>query len=125
MEEESGFEEGEGGRSAALWRAVVGVPAESAGAHPAARVHPGAVAAARRAGLDLQGAAPRSLDSVVIPDLVVTVCDRAHEELAPVGEWLHWSVPDPVPDGGRAAFDGVVAELRARILGATGSGVAA
>lgn len=111
--------------AAALWRNVVGGPAGSAGTHPAERVHPGAIAAARRAGLDLHDAAPRSLDAVAIPDLVVTVCDRAHEELAPTGEWLHWSIPDPVPDGGRRAFDAVVTELRARILGATGLGAVA
>jgi hypothetical protein len=34
-----------------------------------------------------------------------------------VGEgWLHWSVPDPVPVGTRAAFDATVADLRERIL---------
>jgi ArsR family transcriptional regulator, arsenate/arsenite/antimonite-responsive transcriptional repressor / arsenate reductase (thioredoxin) len=47
--------------------------------------------------------------------LVVTVCDVAHEELD-VGEgWLHWSVPDPVPTGTKAAFDATVADLRERI----------
>jgi ArsR family transcriptional regulator, arsenate/arsenite/antimonite-responsive transcriptional repressor / arsenate reductase (thioredoxin) len=36
--------------AAALWRVEVGGEAESAGTHPADRVHPGAVAAARRFG---------------------------------------------------------------------------
>jgi len=103
--------------AAALWTALTSAPAASAGTHPAARVHRGAVAAARRAGLDLSSATPRHLDDVErTPGLVVTVCDQAHEELH-VGEgWLHWSVPDPVPVGTRAAFDATVADLRERIL---------
>lgn len=104
--------------AAALWRARTGQAAASAGTHPAPRVHPGAVAAGRRAGLDLSDAEPRRLDaSAPPPALVVTVCDRAHEELD-VGEgWLHWSVPDPVSVGTKAAFDATVAELGRRIDG--------
>jgi hypothetical protein len=45
----------------------------------------------------------------------VTVCDQAYEELDPPEAWLHWSVPDPVPIGTKAAFDATVAELRDRI----------
>ena len=108
--------------AAAVWNDLAGGPAASAGTHPAARVHPGAVAAARRAGLDLRDARPRTLDGVVLPELVVTVCDRAHEELAPAaeaGEWWHWSIADPVPDGRAAAFDAVVDELRTRITAVT------
>jgi ArsR family transcriptional regulator, arsenate/arsenite/antimonite-responsive transcriptional repressor / arsenate reductase (thioredoxin) len=102
--------------AAALWRSMTGRPAESAGTEPAEAVHPGAIAAAARAGLDLREAAPRSLDAIrSMPPVVVTVCDRAHEELAGPPQWLHWSIPDPVPDGGRAAFDATVAELRQRI----------
>lgn len=101
--------------AAALWRALTGGAAESAGTHPAPRVHPGAVAAAARAGLDLSSTRPRALDAVAVGPLVVTVCDRAHEELAPPDGWLHWSVPDPVPDGRAATFDAVVADLRTRI----------
>jgi protein-tyrosine-phosphatase/DNA-binding transcriptional ArsR family regulator len=102
--------------AAALWLQVAGQRAESAGTHPASRVHPGAVAAARRAGLDLTTAHPRPLTNVSPrPPLVVTVCDRAHEELDPDPAWLHWSVPDPVPNPTKAAFDATVAELRRRI----------
>ncbi|HEY6530877.1 MAG TPA: hypothetical protein VIY72_01140 [Acidimicrobiales bacterium] len=102
--------------AAAVWTRVTGQPASSAGTHPSERVHPGAVAAARRRGLDLRGSTPRHLPDVgELPPLVVTVCDRAHEELAPPHEWLHWSVPDPVPDGSRAAFDAAVHELESRI----------
>jgi protein-tyrosine-phosphatase len=106
--------------AAALWEKATGAPATSAGTHPADRVHPGAVAAADRAGLDLRDAAPRDLHSVEsLPPLVVTVCDRAHEELDGREDWLHWSVPDPVPIGTKAAFDAAVIELGDRICTVT------
>jgi ArsR family transcriptional regulator, arsenate/arsenite/antimonite-responsive transcriptional repressor / arsenate reductase (thioredoxin) len=102
--------------AAALWRDVTGTTADSAGTHPAARVHPGAVAAAGRAGLDLSAAEPRELaPDEELPPLVITVCDQAHEELDRGEAWLHWSVPDPVPVGTRSAFDATVRELRNRI----------
>jgi protein-tyrosine-phosphatase len=83
--------------AAALWQQLTDAPADSAGTHPAQRVHPGAVAAARRVGLDLSATRPKRLDDVEAGGaLVVTVCDRAHEELDGDGTWLHWSVPDPV-----------------------------
>lgn len=105
--------------AAALWTAIVGAPASSAGTHPAPKVHPGAIAAARRAGLDLSRARPRSLADVRgSQHLTITVCDRAHEELPADSDWLHWSVTDPVPDGSRASFDRTVDELRSRILAA-------
>jgi protein-tyrosine-phosphatase len=101
--------------AAALWTSLTATPASSAGTHPADRVDPGAVAAARRARLRLGSARPRSIDDVgELPPLVVTVCDQAHEELRPPPAWLHWSVPDPV-GGSEADFDAAVAELRARI----------
>ena len=69
-------------------------------------------------GLDLTNARPKLLDDVKTrPALVVTVCDRAHEHLEPDPAWLHWSVPDPVANPGRAAFDATVTELRSRIAG--------
>jgi ArsR family transcriptional regulator, arsenate/arsenite/antimonite-responsive transcriptional repressor / arsenate reductase (thioredoxin) len=101
--------------AAALWSARTGGVATSAGTHPADRVHPGAVAAASRAGLDLRDGQPRMLDAGEHADLVVTVCDQAHEELDPGPDWWHWSLPDPVQDGRAAAFDAVVHELDDRI----------
>ncbi|MPY92778.1 MAG: helix-turn-helix domain-containing protein [Acidimicrobiia bacterium] len=102
--------------AAALWKHLADAPAASAGTHPAAAVHPHAIAAADRAGLDLGDAHPRHLDEIGPPPLlVVTVCDRAHEELERHPGWLHWSVPDPAAVGTPAAFDGVVEELRERI----------
>jgi protein-tyrosine-phosphatase/DNA-binding HxlR family transcriptional regulator len=103
--------------AAALWNSLHEVPATSAGTHPAARVHPRAVAAAAAAGLDLRAARPQTLDDVATePDLVVTVCDRAHEELT-AAPWrqLHWSIPDPVNVGRQRAFDAAVEELRRRV----------
>lgn len=102
--------------AAALWSELTGAPAESAGTHPAERVHPAAVAAAERAGLDLSDAEPRELKpGEQLPSLVITVCDRAHEEVTGDESWLHWSIPDPVPVGTKAAFDAALRELRERI----------
>jgi ArsR family transcriptional regulator, arsenate/arsenite/antimonite-responsive transcriptional repressor / arsenate reductase (thioredoxin) len=101
--------------AAALWRERTGTPASSGGTHPAERVHPGAIAAAERAGLDLTGARPRLLEPPITADLVVTVCDRAHEELDVDPDWWHWSLPDPVEAGTAEAFDAVIADLDARI----------
>jgi protein-tyrosine-phosphatase/DNA-binding transcriptional ArsR family regulator len=104
--------------AAAVWRARVGDTATSAGTHPAARVHPGAVAAARRAGIDLGDALPEQFDPathLAAAELVVTVCDRAHEEIDADPAWLHWSLPDPVASGRAAAFDATLADLDARI----------
>ena len=101
--------------AAALWTARTGQPADSAGTHPADRVHRGAVAAGRRAGLDLSAARPKVLERIDASHQVVTVCDRAHEELEPAPDWWHWSIPDPVEVATPSAFDDVVADLGARI----------
>ena len=101
--------------AAALWTARTGGVATSAGTHPADRVHPKAVAAASRAGLDLSGAEPRMLVAAAHDALVVTVCDQAHEELDPEPGWWHWSLPDPVENGRPSAFDAVITELDDRI----------
>ena len=102
--------------AAALWRRATGRQATSAGTDPVDRVHPGAVASARRIGLDLSGAVPRRLDRLASwPPLVITVCDQAHESLGPAAPTLHWSVPDPVPLGTARAFDRARDELDARI----------
>ena len=102
--------------AAALWTDRTGARAGSAGTHPADRVHPGAVAAARRAGLDISAARPRALAPAdVRVDIVVTVCDRAREELDVSPDWLHWSIPDPVEMRRARAFDAALAELDHRI----------
>lgn len=102
--------------AAALWTAEVGTEAYSAGTHPADRVHPGAVAAAARSGLDLGAAIPRSLEEIdTEPAWVITVCDRAHEELTPDDAWWHWSTPDPVEQPTPEAFDLALDRIRDRI----------
>jgi ArsR family transcriptional regulator, arsenate/arsenite/antimonite-responsive transcriptional repressor / arsenate reductase (thioredoxin) len=107
--------------AAALWAQLTGLDAMSAGTSPAERIHPGAVASARRAGLDLGDAKPRRIRDIgALPPLVITVCDRAHEELDPEPHWLHWSISDPLPAATRAAFDSARDELHQRIRGLTG-----
>lgn len=105
--------------AAAAWNAAHDVPASSAGTHPAAAVHAEAVAAAARAGLDLGARRTRSLDEVTEePELVVTVCDVAHEELDALGPdtpILHWSIPDPTPVGTPAAFDDALRSIEGRV----------
>ena len=101
--------------AAAMWRERTGLKATSAGTRPADRVHRGAVAAARRAGLSLQGAVPRCLGDIPARAQVVTVCDLVHEELSAGSGWWHWSIADPVESGSAPAFDAVVRELDARI----------
>ena len=102
--------------AAALWRARSGIPVSSAGTDPTERVHPRAVRTARRHGLRIDPGHTAHIDAVTEDgDLVIAVCDHAHETL-PAGERrLHWSVPDPVPAGTDAAFEAAYHDLAARI----------
>ncbi|OZB87833.1 MAG: ArsR family transcriptional regulator [Microbacterium sp. 14-71-5] len=101
--------------AAALWRRSSGVPSASAGTHPADRISPGAVTAAARHGLPMRRLHPRPLGEVLADgDLVVTVCDRAHEELDVPAD-VHWSVADPVRVGTPEAFDAALDELARRV----------
>ena len=101
--------------AAALWNQASKIPAFSAGTHPADRIHPSAVEVASRRALDLPLGEPRDVDDVLDPnDLVITVCDRAHESPRVPGE-LHWSIPDPASDSTAAAFDAAYNELDRRI----------
>ncbi|PZF81309.1 arsenate reductase/protein-tyrosine-phosphatase family protein [Jiangella anatolica] len=103
--------------AAALWRRTSPIPVASAGTHPADRVDPGAVAAARRHRLALHATRPRRLADVAADDdFVITVCDHAHEELGDLGG-LHWSIPDPVRAGTADAFDTTVTALAHRVDG--------
>ncbi|KRB80484.1 ArsR family transcriptional regulator [Nocardioides sp. Root190] len=104
--------------AAALWRQASPIPATSAGTHPARAIAPGALAVARRHDLDLPEVVPQHLADLApalgADDLVVTVCDRAHEEIGSSAR-LHWSVPDPVAVRGRAGFDRAHDDLAARV----------
>ncbi len=103
--------------AAALWRLRTGGDADSAGTDPAARVHPTAVEVAGEWGLDIHEAVPKGYDALThLPDLVVSVCDRARESRPPSpGYALHWSVPDPVAAGDVAAFRDSFASIATRI----------
>jgi protein-tyrosine-phosphatase len=102
--------------AAALWRRASHVPAASAGTHPGDRIAPGAVEAAARHGVPLPRVRPRAITDVVTEgDLVITVCDLAHEELRVAAE-LHWSIPDPVSVGSPEAFDAALADIESRVL---------
>ena len=101
--------------AAALWRQASRVPAASAGTRPAGAIDPGAVDAAHRHQLPMPRRRPRHIGGVREDgDLIVTVCDMAHEELAPLAA-LHWSVPDPVPAGDPSGFDAAMNELGRRV----------
>jgi protein-tyrosine-phosphatase/DNA-binding transcriptional ArsR family regulator len=102
--------------AAALWQHRSPVPVTSAGTRPGERVHEGALAAARRHGLDLETDRTAHVADVLREDdLVVAVCDSAHEELPRTRERLHWSVPDPVRTGTEEAFEYAFAQISDRI----------
>jgi protein-tyrosine-phosphatase len=105
--------------AAALWARRSAVPASSAGTRPAARVHPRALRVARRHGLSLDdGARPtRVVEVARRDDLVIAVCDNAHEQLGdqPDRRRLHWSVPDPAVVDTDEAFDAAYTDLAGRI----------
>jgi ArsR family transcriptional regulator, arsenate/arsenite/antimonite-responsive transcriptional repressor / arsenate reductase (thioredoxin) len=101
--------------AAALWRQASKLPAASAGTHPAGAIDPGAIAAAKRHQVPLPRLRPRHLSEVQEDgDLLITVCDLAHEELGTAAA-VHWSVPDPVTAGDPGSFDAVLAELGLRV----------
>jgi protein-tyrosine-phosphatase len=102
--------------AAALWARTSAIPAASAGTDPAPRVHPRAVRTARRHGLRLDPDRTAHVDAVTgAGDLVIAVCDHAHETLPSGQRRLHWSVPDPVPADTDEAFEAAYADIAARI----------
>ncbi|MEU4715834.1 helix-turn-helix domain-containing protein [Micromonospora purpureochromogenes] len=103
--------------AAAIWSDRTHTSAASAGTKPTDRVHPRAVAVAQRHGLELNPAGTAHVADIVRDDdLVIAVCDNAHEELTgPVRPRLHWSVPDPVRLDTDAAFEAAFADLAARV----------
>lgn len=102
--------------AAATWNRISAVPALSAGTHPGPRIHPRAVAAGRRHGLRLGRARPVAVENVLRDgDLVVAVCDNAHEELDPAQQRLHWAIPDPVPVDTDDAFETAYDDIARRV----------
>jgi protein-tyrosine-phosphatase len=107
------------GNYLSLWKRHSTVPAASAGTQPAPRAHPRAVGTALKHGLSLAPARTSPIDETLRPDdLVVAVCDNAHEQFGPrVPDRLHWSVPDPT----RTVTDDAFAEaLSESPTGSTG-----
>ncbi|MBA3420046.1 MAG: helix-turn-helix domain-containing protein [Geodermatophilaceae bacterium] len=97
----------------AAWQRLSEVPTTSAGTHPAAGIHPRTVAIGSRHGLRLVQARTAHAAEVLRPDdLVVTVCDNAHEELDAA---LHWAVSDPVRIDTDAAFERAFQEIVERV----------
>lgn len=103
--------------AAAYWTMRTGRPAESAGSNPAPEVNPIAVRVASERGLDLSNAIPHGYDSLKrIPDLLVSVCDRAREtDLPEARRHAHWSIPDPVAVGKVSAFRSAFIEIERRV----------
>lgn len=102
--------------AAALWASRSPVPVTSAGTDPAEQVHPLAVATARGHGLSLTRAGTAHIDEVLRPDdLVVAVCDNAHEQLDHQVDRLHWSIPDPTRSGTDEAFDRAFTDIADRV----------
>ena len=102
--------------AAASWNRLSVIPATSAGTRPGRRIHPRAIDAARRHGLHLQADRPVAVDDELRDgDLVVAVCDNAHEELSRNLPRLHWAIPDPVRIDTDAAFEAAYADITRRV----------
>lgn len=101
--------------AAASWNRISAIPATSAGTHPAARVHPRAVTTGRRHGLRLARSTNSVETTVRSDDLVVAVCDTAHEELLPTSSRLHWAIADPVPADTDEAFETAFQDITYRV----------
>jgi protein-tyrosine-phosphatase/DNA-binding transcriptional ArsR family regulator len=102
--------------AAATWNQLSSIPATSAGTHPGPRIHPRATKLARRRGLVLDKRRPTHLEHMLAEgDLLVAVCDNAHEELHPAIRRLHWSIPDPVPVDTDHAFETAYSDIERRV----------
>lgn len=95
----------------------------SAGTQPSV-VHPNAILAMERRGIDISGQSSKHMDAYLGTefDLVVTVCDHVREqcpEFPGAARTIHWSIPDPVTEGADAgtqpAFERVAEDLAIRI----------
>jgi protein-tyrosine-phosphatase/DNA-binding HxlR family transcriptional regulator len=102
--------------AAALWTRHSAIPVASAGTRPAPRVHPRAARIAKRKGLRLDPVGTAHINAVAgAGDLIIAVCDHAHESLRADDARLHWSVPDPVPSDTDEAFEAAYADIAARV----------
>lgn len=102
--------------AAAIWNRRGNPKAASAGTHPVRDIDPAALAAARRHRLPIHSRNPAHLDDVLAPgDLIVVVCDTAHEKLPSDLPRIHWSIPDPLQISAPDAFDRTIDVLTERI----------
>jgi ArsR family transcriptional regulator, arsenate/arsenite/antimonite-responsive transcriptional repressor / arsenate reductase (thioredoxin) len=95
------------------------VQAASAGSSPKP-LHPNAVKAMSRRGIDIGGNRTKHLDEFASQrfDLVVTLCDRVREECPEFPAQpakAHWSMADPSHAGAYSAFERTAEELETRI----------
>ena len=102
----------------AAFRNLSDLHVESAGTRPGDTVHPKARSVAARMGVEIGVDRPRSYAEVQFrPDLVISVCDLAHEAPMPFDSpRLHWSVPDPVPVGRVDAFRSAFEQIQDRVV---------
>ena len=84
------------------------------GTHPGDRFNPGALAAARVTTSSCRTRRRGYCDTLDDGDLVSHRVRPGYEDLHDTA-WAHWSVPDPVPSGSRAAFDAAHDVLAERI----------
>lgn len=99
------------------------VEAGSAGASPAATVHPAAVSVLGKHGVPTTGLRPKATGELLGRrwDLAITVCDQAREAcpvLPGATVSAHWGMPDParaVGAGEAEAFEEAFRTLRRRI----------
>jgi protein-tyrosine-phosphatase len=102
--------------AAAIWNQLSNTPAVSAGTHPGPRIHPRTITVADRHGLRIDPNRPKALNDVLHDDdLIVAVCDNAHEQLAHILPRLHWSIPDPVPINTNATFERAYTDIDRRV----------
>lgn len=112
----------------AVARQVLGPLAEvqSAGSHPARKVHPLTLEQLALHGIPLRGLRPKSFDAIDAfnPDFIITLCDDAAGEACPLDGpatiRLHWPLPDPSRlehdyDECWQCFDEVIATLNFRM----------
>lgn len=77
------------------------ITAFSAGSQPAGQVHPLSIKYLQARGIATEGLKSQSWDQfeAIQPDVVITVCDNAANEVCPVwfGDMVkvHWGLPDP------------------------------
>lgn len=100
------------------------IEAASAGSHPKP-LHPNAVRAMKRRGIDISAHRTKHLDEFRAQrlDMVITLCDRVREvcpEFPSHPSLVHWSVPDPALEGptkraSYPSFERTAVELETRI----------